>query len=277
MRELLDRITQNVHWVVFLLLEVLSGFMLFRFNHYQGSVWFTQANIVAGKVLEWETKGFQYMNLGKENAYLTRQNIILQNNLNVLRHELAELKKDTSITQQYQTDLLKDIEMIPAQVISNSIRQRDNLITINVGSNDGVEPEMGVVSGTGVVGIVSKVTPHYALVLSVLNSRSSISCRLRGTEYFGYMKWNGGNPLQVSMDDVPRHAKPKVGDIVETNGFSSLFPAGIFLGRVAQIHNSADGLAYSLEIQMGTDIAHVQNVYVLKHHMKEELDSLKRE
>ena len=251
--------------------------MLFRFNQYQGSVWFTQANSVAGAVLEWEAKGLQYINLGKENAYLVRQNTLLQNNLNVLRHELAELKKDTSITQQYQSDLLKDIEMIPAQVISNSVRQRDNLITINVGSNDGVEPEMGVVSGTGVVGIVSKVTPHYALVLSVLNSKSSISCRLRGTEYFGYMKWNGGNTLQVSMDDVPRHAKPRIGDIVETSGFSSLFPPGIFLGRVAQVHNSEDGLAYSLEIHMGTDIAHVRHVCVLKHYMKEELDSLRRE
>jgi rod shape-determining protein MreC len=277
LRELFERISQNVHWVVFLLLEVLSGFMLFKFNHYQGSVWFTQANTVAGWVLEWEAKGLQYVNLGKENAYLARQNILLQNNLNVLRHELSELKKDTSKTQQYQTELLKDIEMIPAQVISNSVRQRDNLITINAGSNNGVEPEMGVVSGTGVVGIVCKVTPHYAIVLSVLNSKSSISCRLRGTEYFGYMKWNGGNPLQVSMDDVPRHANPRVGDIVETSGFSSLFPAGIFLGRVAQVHNSCDGLAYSLEIQMGTDIAHVQNVYVLKHNMKEELDSLRKE
>ena len=119
------------------------------------------------------------MNLGKENAYLARQNILLQNNLNVLSHELANLKKDTSITQQYQMDLLKDHEMIPAQVISNSVRQRDNLITINVGSDDGVEPEMGVISGTGVVGIISKVTPHYALVLSVLNSRSSISWKRR--------------------------------------------------------------------------------------------------
>ena len=277
MKELLDRITQNIHWVVFLLLEVLSGFMLFKFNHYQGSVWFTQANTVSGYVLEWEAKGLQYLNLGQENRKLTRRNLLLQNNLNVLRRELAELKKDTSVTQRYQTNLLKDMELIPAQVISNSVRQRDNLIVINVGSDDGVGPEMGVVSGTGVVGIVSKVTPHYALVLSVLNSRSSISCRLRGTEYFGYMKWKGGNPLQVSMDDVPRHANPRVGDIVETSGFSSLFPAGIFLGRVAQVHNSEDGLAYALEIQMGTDIAHVQNVCVIKHQMKEELDSLRKE
>ena len=77
------------------------------------------------------------------------------------------------------------------------------------------------------------------------------------------------------MDDVPRHAKPRIGDIVETNGFSSLFPPGIFLGRVAQIHNSEDGLAYSLEIQMSTDIAHVQNVCVLKYHMKSVLETIK--
>ena len=138
--------------------------MLFKFNHYQGSVWFTQANTVSGYVLEWEAKGLQYLNLGQENRKLTRRNLLLQNNLNVLRRELAELKKDTSVTQRYQTNLLKDMELIPAQVISNSVRQRDNLIVINVGSDDGVGPEMGVVSGTGVVGIVSKVTPHYALV-----------------------------------------------------------------------------------------------------------------
>ena len=251
--------------------------MLFKFNHYQGSVWFTQANMVSGIVLEWEAKGLQYLNLGQENVRLTRQNLLLQNNLNVMRRQLAELQADTSLTQRYQMNLLKDMEMIPAQVISNSVRQRDNMITINVGSNDGVTPEMGVVSGTGVVGIVSKVSAHYALVLSVLNSNSKISCRLRGTEYFGTMKWKGGNPLQMSMDEVPRHAKPRVGDIVETNGFSNIFPEGIFLGRVAQINNSEDGLAYSLEIQMGTDIANVQNVCVLKHHMKEELDSLRRQ
>lgn len=274
MRELLDRLSANIHWVIFLLLETLSGFMLFQFNHYQGSVWLTQANTVVATVMEWEAKGLQYLHLSEENEALTRENLILQYNMDIMRHEIAELKKDTTYTERVQSELLKGIELIPAKVITNSVRQKDNFLTIDVGSEDGVEPEMGVVSGTGVVGIVSKVTPHHALVMSVLNSRSSISCRLRGTDYFGYMKWKGGNPLQASMDDVPHHAKTKVGDVVETSGFSSVFPAGIFLGKVAQVHNSADGLAFELEIQMSTDISCLRNVCVVKQEMKAEQDSL---
>lgn len=277
MREFLDRLTAYIHWVIFLLLEVLSGFLLFQFNSYQGSVWFTQANTVAATVMEWEAQGLEYLHMGEQNRQLTRQNLLLQHNLDVLRHELAELKQDTSYTQQQNMSLLSQCELMPAQVIANSVNQKDNFLTINLGSADGVEPEMGVVSGTGVVGIVSKVTAHHALVMSILNSRSSISCRLRGSEYFGYMKWKGGNPLQATMDDVPRHAKTRVGAIIETSGFSSVFPAGIFLGRVAQVHNSQDGLSYELEIQLSTDIAHVREVFVVRRSDAEELKRLNGE
>lgn len=164
--------------------------------------------------------------------------------------------------------------MIEAQIIDNSVRKRDNMLVINAGSEDGVAPEMGVVSGTGVVGIVSAVTPHHALVMSILNSHSSISCRLRGTEYFGYLKWKGGKPLRAYMDDVPRHAHIKKGAVVETNGFSAVFPAGIFLGKVAEIKNSSDGLAYELEILLSTDLANIRHVAVINNHDKAELDSL---
>jgi len=135
---------------------------------------------------------------------------------------------------------------------------------------------MGVISGTGVVGIVCKVSSHYALVLPILNRKSSISCRLRGTEYFGYLKWKGGNPLQAYIEDVPRHARLHVGDVVESSGFSSVFPPGIFVGKVAQVHDSADGLAYQLEVQLATDLANLRDVCVIVQEDKNELDELKK-
>ncbi len=274
MRELLDRIIANIHWVLFLCLEVLSGFLLFQFNHYQGSVWFTQANTAAAKILEWEAEGLAYIRLAQQNERLTTENIVLQAQMDSMRHELAMLKSDTSYTEKVQTKLLSGVQLLPAKVIANNVKQKDNFLTINVGSEDGVRPEMGVVSGTGVVGIVSKVTAHYALVISVLNSQSSISCRVRGTDYFGYLKWYGGNPLQATMDDVPRHARAQVGDIVETSGFSSVFPAGIFLGRVAQVRDSRDGLAYQLEVQLSTDIASLRDVCVVIDKDRAEIDLL---
>ena len=267
----------HVHWVVFIILEILSGIMLFRFNHYQNSVWLTQANVVTGKVLELEAKGLSFIHLKELNRQLTEENIAMQQELDVLRHQLTSLQKDSSYTERVLAQQTRDMQLIPAHVITNSVRNKDNFITINKGTGDGVENEMGVISGTGVVGIVCKVSLHYAVILPILNSKSSISCRLRGTEYFGYLKWQGGNPLQAYIDDIPRHARFKVGDIVETSGFSSVFPPGIFVGRVAQIHDSADGLAYQLEVQLATDLANIRDVAVVVQKNREELDEIQQD
>ena len=209
-------------------------------------------------VHEWEEVALAYLRLPEENAALVRRNIVLQQQNDLLRHGNLpkSLLRNGDTIASFTLPVNETGEaysQIEARIIDNSVRKRDNMLVINVGSDDGVAPEMGVVSGTGVVGIVSAVTSHYALVMSVLNSHSSISCRLRGTEYFGYLKWKGGSPLRACMDDVPRHAHIKKGDIVETSGFSAVFPAGIFLGRVAEIKNSSDGLAYELEILLSAD------------------------
>lgn len=275
MHDFVERITAYIHWAIFLLLEVLSGLLLFKYNSYQGSIWFTQANTATAYVHEWEAKAFAYLRMPAENAELVQRNILLQHETDSLRHLLAEALKDSSATEKKQNTLLQDIKLIPAHIVDNSVRNRDNLLVINAGSNAGVEPEMGVVSGTGIVGIVSAVTPHYSLVISILNSHSSISCRLRRTDYFGYLKWKGGNTLRAYMEDVPRHAHIKVGDIVETSGFSNVFPAGIFLGKVAKIKNSSDGLAYELEILLGTDMSNLRHVNVISNLNKKELDSLR--
>ena len=263
MDALLEKISVWGHWIVFLLLEVTSLVLLFRFNAYQGSVWFTQANAVAGKVLEMESQVIAYANLGEQNRQLMALNLELQTEVDVLRHELAVLKHDSTLTERILADQLAGLKCIPAQVIGNSVRDKDNFITINRGTEDGVRNEMGVVCGTGIVGIVCQTGRHYALVLPVLNSRSSISCRLKETEYFGYLNWSGGNPLRAYIDDIPRHAKIKEEETVETSGFSSVFPAGIFVGRVKQIRNSDDGLSYRLEVRLSTDFARLRDVMVI--------------
>ncbi len=264
MNALSDKLKNWGHWIVFLILEVASLVLLFRFNAYQGSVWTTQASDVVGRVMEGRQRLIAYSQLGEANRQLTEMNLQLQSELDVVRHRLAELEHDSSATERAVASQLAGIHRIPAQVVSNSIRDRENYITINRGLADGVQNEMGVVCGTGVVGIVYQAGQHYSLVLPVLNSRSSISCRLHDTEYFGYMKWNGGSPLLAFIDDIPRHAKIKVGEMVETSGFSSVFPAGIFVGKVRRILNSDDGLSYKLEIGLSTDFARLRNVSVIE-------------
>ncbi|MBO4801292.1 MAG: rod shape-determining protein MreC [Bacteroidaceae bacterium] len=274
MRALLDFIVRYYHWFLFLALEGLSLVLLFRFNHYQSSVWLTTANTVVGHMDTWQQQALRYVNLGKENQELMRRNLVLEYNISLLTDQLAKLTHDSTFTERRQAERFDSLNMIPARIVTNSVLYRNNFLTIDVGERDGVQPEMGVVCGTGIVGIIYMTSDHFSIVLPLLNSRSHISCRLRGTGYFGYLKWDGRHPMYAVLDDIPRHAHFKVGDIVETSGFSNVFPPGIFVGKVSAIENSDDGLSYKLFVHLGTDFSRLQNVAVVAQEFQPEVKAL---
>ena len=276
MRALLDFLVKYYHWLIFIALEGISLVLLFQFNHYQNSVWLTTANTVVGRINDWEQQALRYMTLGEVNEALTQRNLLLEQNNRALAQHINELSHDSTRSERLQADRLEGIKLIPARITTNSVMHRDNLMTINVGEADGVLPEMGVVSGTGIVGIVFMTSPHYSIVLPLLNSRSNISCRLRGTKYFGSLKWDGAHPLYAILDDIPRHARFKIGDIVETSGFSSVFPAGLFVGKVKTIENSDDGLSYKLRVQLSIDFARLQDVCVVAQKFQAEIKDLEQ-
>lgn len=276
MRALLDFLVKYYHWLIFIALEGISLVLLFQFNHYQNSVWLTTANTVVGRINDWEQQALRYMTLGEVNEALTQRNLLLEQNNLALAQHINELSHDSTRSERLQADRLEGIKLIPARITTNSVMRRDNLMTINVGEADGVLPEMGVVSGTGIVGIVFMTSPHYSIVLPLLNSRSNISCRLRGTKYFGSLKWDGVHPLYAILDDIPRHARFKIGDIVETSGFSSVFPAGLFVGKVKTIENSDDGLSYKLRVQLSIDFARLQDVCVVAQKFQAEIKDLEQ-
>ncbi len=274
MRKLLDFLSKYNYWLVFILLEAISLCALFRFNGYQGSVWFTSANTVSGQIMEWQSNMLSYLALGDNNRALTERNIVLEHRIAQLEHQLKKLDTQQSYTEQRTDSLLRSYELLDANVVNNSVLSQDNYITINRGETDGVRPEMGVVCGTGVVGIVYLTAPHYSIVMPVLNSKSNISCRLRKSGYFGYLNWDGGNPLYAWMNDVPRYAKIKTGDVIETSGFSSVFPEGLFIGKVNQVSDSKDGLSYRIKVHLGTDFARLRDVCIIMSSDQNELDSL---
>lgn len=274
MRKLLDFLSKYNYWLVFILLEAISLCALFRFNGYQGSVWFTSANTVSGQVMEWQSNILSYLALGDNNRALTERNVVLEHRIAQLEHQLKKLDTEHSYTEQRTDSLLRSYQLLDANVVNNSVLSQDNYITINRGEADGVRPEMGVVCGTGVVGIVYLTAPHYSIVMPVLNSKSNISCRLRKSGYFGYLNWDGGNPLYAWMNDVPRYAKIQTGDVIETSGFSSVFPEGLFIGKVKQVSDSKDGLSYRIKVHLGTDFARLRDVCIIMSSDQNELDSL---
>lgn len=264
MRNLLDFLYKYHHWLIFILLEVVSVVLLFQYNSYQGSVWFSSASAVAGKVYELESKMTAYLSMAKENEELTMRNLYQERQLDQLRRLYAVATKDTTAAELKELEFLSQYKLIQAKVVENSIHKLENLITIDKGRKDGVEPDMGVACGNGIVGVVYLVSDHYSVVISALNAASSrISCAIRGRGYFGYLHWYGGDPSVAYVEDVPRHAKFKLGEWVVTSGFSSIFPSGVQVGKIEQVYNSSDGLSYKLKVRLSTDFGNVRDVVVI--------------
>ncbi len=274
MRNLIEFLAKYHYWFLFLVLEAIALVLVFRFNSYQGSVWFTSANRLTAEVNKLYAEAIRYVELESVNKDLTQRNTVLQMENEALRSALLKAKPDTAYTAQTIQKVLSAYTLIPATVTSSSLRHTDNFIVIDKGEADGVRPEMGVVSGGGVVGIVSKTSDRYALVVPVINSKSSISCRIRGSQYFGYLKWAGGSPLVAMVTDIPRYSNPKSGVVIETSGYSSVFPPGIFVGRVMTIENSADGLAYTMKVNLGADFRRLHDVQVIATAYKPQVDTL---
>ena len=251
MRNLLDFLKDYYHWLLFVFLEVVSGFLLFQYNNYQASVWFSSANSVMGKVYEWSSEATKFFTLSEANEQLTKRNLLLEQHVDMLRSRYMELTHDSTVQERNEMKFLAQYDLIPAKVVDNSLDSKENLMTIDKGRADGVAVDMGVACGNGVVGVVYLVSDHYSVVIPVLNASSSrISCAIRNRGSFGYLHWY-------------RHAKFKLGEWVVTSGFSSIFPSGVSVGKIEQAYNSRDGLSYKLKIRLSTDFTNLRDVVVI--------------
>ena len=278
MHYLTEFLAKHNHWFVFLVLEVVSMVLLFRYNSYQGSVWFSSANAVTGKVYEWDSAVESYFSLSGVNSQLTQRNAFLEQQVRMLDDSIARLTRsqEAAVTRLSSMVPFQGCRLIPAKVVANMVNRYDNLITIDKGYSDGVKRDMGVVCGMGVVGIVYLVSEHYSIVIPALNSHSNISCTIQRRGYFGYLRWRGGSSQLAYLEDVPRHAHFKLGDNVVTSGYSSVFPPGVMVGKVLHVFNSADGLSYRVQVKLSTDFARLRDVCLVDDSALQERIDLMR-
>ena len=270
MRNLLNFLLKYNYCFLFILLELISFVLLFRFNHYQGSVFFTSSNKLAGSVYEAANQVTGYFHLKSINDDLVQKNVELELQMEHLRKALSDVTRDSMSVEQLKKDALSGYDMYKARVINNSLTHIDNYITIDKGEKDGIRSEMGVVDGNGVVGIVYMTSDHYSVVIPVLNSKSSISCKIKNSDYFGFLKWDGGASNYATVKDMPRHSLFSLGDTIVTSGHSAVFPSGIPVGTVEDISDSHDGLSYLLKVRLFTDFGKLNDVRVIAKKTQEE-------
>lgn len=276
MRNLLNFLLKYNYWFLFILLEVASFVLLFRYNNYQRGVFFTSANGVTGKIYSISGSVTSYFHLKSVNEDLLDRNILLEQRVSLLERALKDKEMDS--VKLYSLERLSnaDYRIFKASVIKNSLNLPDNYITLDKGSDTGIRPEMGVVDANGVVGIVYKTSAHYSIVLPLLNSKSSISCKIVGSEYFGYLKWENGDSRYAYLKDLPRHAEFNLGDTVVTSGYSTVFPEGIIVGTVDDMSDSHDGLSYLLKIKLATNFGRLSDVRIISRTGQSEQKSLEQ-
>ena len=270
MRNLLNFFLKYNYWFLFILLEVISFALLFRFNNYQGSAFFTSSNQVVGMAYEAANNVTGYFHLKSINDDLVQKNVELELQMERLRSALMELTSDSTGLERMKSDALKGYDIYRANVINNSLTHVDNYITLDKGENDGIRSEMGVINGSGVVGIVYHTSANYSVVIPILNSKSSISCKIKRSDYFGFLKWDGGSSEYATVKDMPRHSLFSLGDTIVTSGHSAVFPGGIPIGTVEDMSDSHDGLSYLLKVKLFTDFGRLNDVRVIAQKGQEE-------
>ena len=275
MQQILNFLIKHNHWFLFILLEGISFVLLFSFNRYQNAAMFTSANEFAGNIYSFMSDVDGYFGLSDENEALVEQNRVLINDIEQLKQELASFKDSTALATNSFAALLKgDYRFSTAHVVNNSLNKVNNFITIDKGKNDGINSEMGVFNDKGVIGIIYKTSDNFSLVMPLLNSKSMLSCRVKGSNSFCTLRWNGEELQYSYLIDLPRYAIFQQGDTVVTSGFSSIFPADIPVGEIERLEDSDDGMFYRARVRLFVDFASIDNLFVVGNDNKLEQDTL---
>lgn len=271
MRNLFNFIIRNSHWLVAILLIAFSFYLVFTCNSYQRSVFLTSANKVAGWTYTATNGISSFFHLKKNNEQLLERNAQLENELYALRSQLDQyIANDTLTVEAFVSDTVEQVQFdfIPAEVVNVSFSGPNNFITLNKGALHGVQPDMGVIA-KGVVGVVSNVSANFSVVIPVINPKFRLSAKLKNSENYGSVSWDGKNIRYAQLGELPKHEVFQVGDTVMTS-FSRIFPKRLLIGYVSEMGESKDDNFNTFNIQLATNFYSLQDVLIIRDMYHEE-------
>ncbi len=274
MNELFSFIVKNSKWFVFTFFVVISCMLLFRDDPYRQHVYITSAGKLASTAYKSANNVTSYFNLHEINEDLNRNNAELQARIAALEENLDALREAAFTDTLVPDSGVPPFSFIVAHVINNSIARPYNYLTVNKGSADGVRPELGVIDRNGVVGIVSNVGTHSARVISLLNPHFRLSCKIKRSDYFGSLVWDGKNPTEAVLEELPRHTVFKVGDTIVTSGYSAVFPPGLPVGVVLDDDTDKNQNFFTLRVRLLADFTTLSNVQVVVNNHADEIRAL---
>lgn len=263
MRNLLNFLIKYHVLFLFLVLELLSLTFIIRFNNFHQVKFLNSSNQISGKVYEKAHSVSEYFSLRKTNEKLAIENAALRQRL----QSMLAMDIHRSVELNVGENRLK---VISAKVINNSVNKQYNYLTLNRGKKHGIKPEMGIICSDGIVGVILNVSENYSTAISVLNGRWSVNAKLLSSNHFGPLRWEGKNPYQVVLEEIPYHVKIAENEQVVTSGFSAMFPDGILIGHVIRVEHREGESFQKAWVQLSTDFKSLMYVEIIESVSKKE-------
>lgn len=258
-------ILQNLHFIVFIVLEIVSINLAVNFDNRRKSLFLSTSNHITGFVQSRFNTVSNYFHLDVENDDLTRDNARLRNRLLNMEQQLlkSQSQNDGIALTVSPQDTFERYKVIPAHVISNSFSSLYNFLTINVGSNQGIRQGMGVITEKGPVGIVTLVNKRYSKVISLYNVETAVSAMVKSNNALGVIHWEPYALETVVMREIPRHVDLEIGDTVVTSGYSFSFPHGLPIGVVDHFNLESGENDYTVYVRLFENLYALQSCYVV--------------
>lgn len=276
MGNLLSILIKVFPFIIFLILEVISFYIIYKNDDYYNANIVNKSNAIVGDYYSNidNTKGYFELkeindSLATTNARLMSQ---LYENRLILNQYEDKLKTTSDSTAKY--NLGSNYTIIPAKVVNNSTSKTRNYIIINRGEKHGITKDMGVLGEHGPIGIVIETSANYSCIMSLLNKDANFSCRVKSTQQVGQIKWQGKDVRLAKLEDIPKHVKLKRGEIIETSGYSTFFPENIRIGRVLMQKDNKESNFADITVLLDNDFLNLKYVYIVKYNKQDEVKTL---
>lgn len=266
MQQIIYFFIKNKNFLLFAVLFIISFLLTMQSHSYHNSKFVSSTNFFSGGIYSIRSNITSYFNLKQQNEVLLEENSRLRNTLQT--YKISEKIAPPSFTNEDVSFSFKG-----AKVIKNSYTKTDNQLTIDMGRNDSIAIDMGVITSKGVVGIINKVSNNYARVQSILNTNSQINARLKKSNHLGFLQWNQKNPYVIQLTEIPKLAPVAKGDTIVTGGNSSIFPKGILIGVVEEFKISIED-TFVIDVRLFNDMTSLSHVYVINNPNLVEIESL---
>ncbi len=246
-------------YLILTILVIISLFLIFSNDNVQIRFLRAVAVGVVGTVQSGMSVVPNVFEIQQENEFLREKNIQLANELSSLKEaKLENIRLSRTLG-------LKDKNIsgvIIARIVNKSLVHARNTITLNVGESDSVKVNMPVITDDGLVGRVVSVSKNYSIAQILYNRNLNISVKNQRSRVDGILNFDGAGNLVIN--NVPKSADVKQGDIIITSPYSNYFPAGVPVGTVVEEGN-LDNLFKKVVVEPSVSFTDLEEVFVLKH------------